>query len=165
MAICFICSRFQVTALWLSLNILCHFLIFESRVRIEVKWSVCMKGLRARRTAGLFSCYWNVNTVKLSFFRETQIRCRTREGAVAGRFPLQNYFSMCFISGTLLPFFMCWLLMSTKGRFTGSWQLAKYRLVFDQGHDGYMNLAELPFDLSSETYFGRQMEEICYWIK
>lgn len=72
---------------------------------------------------------------------------------------------MCFISGTLLPFFVCWLLMSTKGRFTGSWQLAKYRLVFDQGHDGYMNLAELPFDLSSETYFGRQMEEICYWIK
>lgn len=54
---------------------------------------------------------------------------------------------MYFISGTLLPLFIYWLLLSTKGRFTGSLHLAKYSLVFDQGHDGYMNLAELPFDL------------------
>lgn len=40
--------------------------------------------------------------------------------------------------------------MSTKGRFTGSLHLAKYSLVFDRGHDGYMSLAELPFDLSEK---------------
>lgn len=72
---------------------------------------------------------------------------------------------MDFISGTLLPVLICWLLMRTKGKFTDSLQLAKYSLAFDQGRDGYMNLAELPFDLFWETYFGRQMEEICYWIK
>jgi len=47
-----------------------------------------MTGLRARRTAGLFSCLWNRDRVKLSFFRETKIRCRTRDSGVAIHFPL-----------------------------------------------------------------------------
>ena len=72
---------------------------------------------------------------------------KTGEGVLQHVSLYRTIFSMHFISGTLLPLFICWLLMSTKGRFTGSWQLAKCSLVFDQGHDGYMNLAELPFDL------------------
>lgn len=46
---------------------------------------------------------------------------------------------------------MFWLVMDTKGRFTGSLHLAKYSSVFDCGHGGYINLSELLFDLFLET--------------
>lgn len=79
--------------------------------------------------------------------RKAKISWKTGEGVVHCVSFYRSVLLCTFISGALLPLFMFWLVMDTKGRFTGSLHVAKYSLVFDCGHGGYMNLSELLFDL------------------